>query len=106
MHTRIYIKKLEASKLSARGEEASSSKSTGQPEDRENRARYQSWSLDHELRALDSSLGLALWGLLDHNPANDLDFDSERVILALCLRAGEGTVLKRSACYESLALES
>ncbi|KAJ7289531.1 hypothetical protein C8J57DRAFT_1459500 [Mycena rebaudengoi] len=81
MHTRIYVKKLEASKLSARGKEASSSKSTGQPEDRENRARYQSWSLDHELRALDSSLGLALWGLLDHNPANDLDFDSERAWL-------------------------
>jgi hypothetical protein len=105
MHTRIDVKKLETSKLSAGGEETSSSKSTGQSEDQENRARYQSWSLEHELCALDSSLGLALWSLLDHNPANDLDFDSERVILAICLRAGEGTVF-RSACYESLALES
>lgn len=56
--------------------------------------------------ALDSSLGLASSGLLDHNPKDGLDLDSERAALAICWRAGEGTVLKRYGCYGSLALES
>jgi hypothetical protein len=56
MHVRIYVRKLEATKLSAKGEKTSSKstgrkrKRAGQPEDQENRAGYQSWNLEHALR--------------------------------------------------------